>query len=220
MKLSNIYLKKYGEWSLFNKVGSRDLKSRNIKINDVSIGHFCRLDNDISIADGVTIGHSVRLYNGTRIERDVAIADRSYLFNGVHIERGAYICSATHLGPYSLIGEHAFLGGSAAIYDHVRVGRKVVIAPGAKIGPDASIENTSDCVVVGPLGSRDAMLTGYYHAGSVWITTGCFCGSITDFENAVRRDHAGTVYEDDYLAASAYIFARIESSRRERGGLK
>jgi len=220
MKLSNIYLKKDGDWSLFKKVGSGDLKSRNIKINHASIGDLCRLDNNISIDDGVTIGPSVRLYHGTRIDRDVIIAAGSSLFNGVLIERNVIIGSETNIGPYSLIGQHVSLGGSVVTYGHVRVGREVVIAPGARIGPESSIENTSDCVVIGPLGSRDSMLTGYYHDGYVWITTGCFCGSITDFENAVRRDYRGTRMEGDYLAASAYIFARIESSRRERGGLK
>ena len=83
----------------------------------------------------------------------------------------------------------------------------------ASIGDDAKVERSYDCVVMGPLGSRATMLTGYLKKdGSLWIGTGCFLGPIAQFVERVDQAHKGTEHAQAYGAAVEFIRARLERS--------
>jgi len=83
--------------------------------------------------------------------------------------------------------------------------REIDIHARATVGEWANIKSLYGCIVMGPLGSRQAPMTAYPHKGTIWIGTGCFLGSIADFESAVRKNHAGTNHETEYLTALKYV---------------
>jgi len=62
---------------------------------------------------------------------------------------------------------------------------------------------------MGALGSRQAPMTAYKHNGTIWIGTGCFIGSIADFTERVKKVHAGTRHEAEYMAALDYCRAKF-----------
>ena len=67
---------------------------------------------------------------------------------------------------------------------------------------------------MGPLGSRAAMLTGYRHRDSIWIVTGCFIGSIEDFETKVRSVHGNNRHGAEYAAAITYLRAKFSIAEK------
>ena len=99
------------------------------------------------------------------------------------------------------------------ISDRATVGDWATVGDGATVGDRATVEKTIDCVVIGPIGSRESMLTGYSRAKEIWIGTGCFIGSIEKFRSAVKEKCAGTKFELDYLAALTYIESRLNMAR-------
>lgn len=95
------------------------------------------------------------------------------------------------------------------------IGSDAVICERAWIGSGHWIKKTIDCVVVGPIGSRNEILTGYRHNGGIWCATGCFWEPIKKFESSVKNTYAGTDYETDYLAACQYIRARMAIAKKQ-----
>ena len=54
--------------------------------------------------------------------------------------------------------------------------------------------------MIGPIGSRNEFTTFYKtRMHDIWVSCGCFHGSLTDFEKAVKETHGGNVYEVSYL---------------------
>ena len=86
-----------------------------------------------------------------------------------------------------------------------KVGARATVGEWATVGEGANIKRSLDCIVMGPLGSREAMMTAYRHKDEIWIGTGCFLGNVEDFETAVRKNHAGNEHEREYLCAIEYV---------------
>lgn len=69
---------------------------------------------------------------------------------------------------------------------------------------------SSDCITIGAIGSRDDTTTFYRGAdGKIYVSCGCFNGTIDDFASKVKAVHAGTKHEKTYLLAIELAKAQI-----------
>jgi Pentapeptide repeats (8 copies) len=74
---------------------------------------------------------------------------------------------------------------------------------------DADLRD-ADLLILGPLGSRAAML--YVTFGdSTYCRTGCFGGTLTELEAAVKKTHGNSQYAKEYRAAIRMIKAVAKS---------
>ena len=62
---------------------------------------------------------------------------------------------------------------------------------------------------MGPIGSRDGFTTFLSGEDGIYVSCGCFYGSISEFEKAVEKTHAGTKHEKDYKLAIELAKSRI-----------
>lgn len=65
-------------------------------------------------------------------------------------------------------------------------------------------------VIVGPIGSKDGFTTFFSGEDGIYVTCGCFYGSISEFEKAVEKTHAGAKHERDYKLAIELAKSRIQ----------
>ena len=91
--------------------------------------------------------------------------------------------------------------------------RNIHIGEGATVGARATVGSNYGIIVMGPIGSRQAMLTGYRHNDQLWIGTGCFIGPATDFEKKVKEVHGDNEHGKAY--ADALKFLRVRFGKRE-----
>ena len=101
------------------------------------------------------------------------------------------------------------IGEGDSIGERASIGEEASIGALANIGEEASITMTYECIVLGPLGSRSAMMTAYVLNEIIQIGAGCFLDSIEKFESQVKEVHAGTRHEKEYLAALDYVRAKF-----------
>lgn len=74
----------------------------------------------------------------------------------------------------------------------------------------ARITSTIDYITIGAIGSRDDTTTFYRGKdGKIYVSCGCFNGSIDDFAVKVKEVHAGTKHERTYLLAIELAKAQI-----------
>jgi hypothetical protein len=57
------------------------------------------------------------------------------------------------------------------------------------------------------------MMTGYMHAGHLWIGTGCFIGDVETFSSKVKKTHGNNRHAKDYRHAVAYLRAKFGVSK-------
>jgi hypothetical protein len=70
----------------------------------------------------------------------------------------------------------------------------------AWVSGNARIMKSSDCITIGAIGSRNDTSTFYRGADEkIYVSCGCFNGSIDDFASKVKAVHAGTKHEKTYL---------------------
>lgn len=85
---------------------------------------------------------------------------------------------------------------------------------GANLGDWGKINNSSNILIVGLIGSRNGYTTIYHTDKGIFIQCGCFQGTLNDFVAKVKKTHNGSKHEKDYLAMVE--FAKIKFNNHER----
>ena len=193
-EIMKIYLKeKPGGWkSYMGNLNEGDLK-KEIEARSITIRQGAIIDEGVAIGDGVTINKWATINKGAVICKGATIGGEST------------IGKEATIGEETIIYECATIGEGAVIGEWVTIAARVIIPAKATIGNGVKISTSYDCVVLGPLGSRESILTSYMHDGELIVATGCFIGKIDAFEAAVKKQHAGTQYEKKYLLAIDYL---------------
>ena len=106
----------------------------------------------------------------------------------------------------------AWVADSALVMDSARVTGKARVMDSARVTGEALVTNSADYITIGAIGSRNDTTTFYRGAdGEIYVSCGCFNGSIDDFASKVKAVHAGTKHEKTYLLAIELAKAQIET---------
>lgn len=116
----------------------------------------------------------------------------------------------------ALVTDSACVTGSAWVTDEARVTGKALVTGEARVTGNAWVRGnarvmeSSDCITIGAIGSRDDTTTFYRGTdGGIYVSCGCFSGTIDDFAAKVKQVHAGTKHEKTYLLAIELAKAQI-----------
>lgn len=106
----------------------------------------------------------------------------------------------------------AWVTGKALVTGEALVTGSARVIGNARVSGNARIMKSSDCITIGAIGSRNDTTTFYRGAdGKIYVSCGCFNGSIDDFASKVKAVHAGTKHEKTYLLAIELAKAQIET---------
>jgi len=75
---------------------------------------------------------------------------------------------------------------------------------------DKTLVGVRPILQIGPIGSRYDTLTSYITSEGVYVQTGCFFGTLSEFSEAVNKEHGDNSYAIEYKAAIALILAHSE----------
>lgn len=158
-----------------------------------------RLDNNDTI-----------FFCGVKLYRIIALRDFSDVKAG---DKGGYVEKEDNLSHYykTWVSDNAKVFGNAKIFDNAMVSGDAMvsgnaeiygdamISGNAKIFGDAQISDDNEHCGFDCFGSSNRHTHAYLTASeAVEIICGCFRGSIKEFEKAVEKRHAGTIYEKQY----------------------
>lgn len=112
----------------------------------------------------------------------------------------------------ALVTGKACVTGSARVTGSACVTGAARVTGNAWVSGNARIMKSSDCITIGAIGSRNDTSTFYRGADEkIYVSCGCFNGSIDDFASKVKAVHAGTKHEKTYLLAIELAKAQIET---------
>lgn len=110
------------------------------------------------------------------------------------------------------VADEARVMDSARVTDTALVMGSAWVTGSARVMGEALVTNSADYITIGAIGSRNDTTTFYRGAdGKIYVSCGCFNGSIDDFASKVKAVHAGTKHEKTYLLAIELAKAQIET---------
>ena len=121
-------------------------------------------------------------------------------------EGSAWVADEAWVTGSAWVTDSAWVTGAAWVRGNARV------TGNAWVRGNARVMESSDCITIGAIGSRDDTTTFYRGTdGGIYVSCGCFSGSIDDFSAEVKQVHAGTKHERTYLLAIELAKAQIET---------
>lgn len=123
---------------------------------------------------------------------------------------GGFVEKPENLSDGAWVFGDARVYGDARVSGSARVSGNAQVYGDARVYGDAYIKNTHDYIVFQNFGSRIGTTTIYAGKESVTVACGCFTGTITEFENAVKKKHGTNKYAQEYLAIIAIAKARFD----------
>jgi hypothetical protein len=118
----------------------------------------------------------------------------------------AYVTGKARVTGKALVADSASVMDSAHVMDFARV-----------MG-NARVMDASDYIAIGAIGSRNDTTTFYRGKdGGIYVSCGCFNGTIDDFAAKVKQVHAGTKHERTYLLAIELAKAQIATEEENDG---
>ncbi len=112
------------------------------------------------------------------------------------------IVRAGDLGGYVEKESNLSHDGNAWVFDNAEVFGDARVFGNARVFGDAEVSGDADWMIVGPIGSRDAITTFYRrNDGAIMVVCGCFHGTLAEFEEKVSETHEDNEHAMAYRAA-------------------
>ena len=155
-------------------IGDRCSIGQGCFVGKVRIGHGCRIQNHVSIYDGVTLDDDVFLGPScvfTNVKHPRAHVPRKDAYLPTHVGKGATIGANATILPGVTIGAYAFIGAGAVVTADVPPHALVAGTPGRRIGwacrCGETLRAAEHHLVCGRCGDGYAELDGYLEEVSV-----------------------------------------------------
>lgn len=170
---------------------------------DCWVGDGCYVCGGAKVYEDAHIMGCSKVLSGSKVYGNAYVGNYSHVIKDSKVYGYATVTGSSLVSD-SEVYDHATIAGSsivaghakvfdAAVVDHgARVCGKAVLHKYAKVSgdvilDDGDIDSRSDFICVGPIGSRDAYTT--YNLKTGTVCTGCFRGTLQEFEERVIAVH-------------------------------
>lgn len=162
--------------------------SEHAKITGAIISGNAEVYGHATVANFVTVCGNAQIFGNAFLYGYVEVSDEAEVYGTTEIYDDAKIYGNAQVYGYASVGNNAKIGGSSHVNGSSRIGK------------NACIENTSDYMVYGPVGSRQDYTTFYKGGDEIYVRTGCFRGTLKEFKNVVKKKHKfNSVHRKDYI---------------------
>lgn len=153
-------------------------------------------------------------------ERNLSQEGAAWVTRRARVTDEALVTGTACVTGEALVTDLACAMGEARVTGAACVMGKARVTGKARMTGNARIMKSSDCITIGVIGSRDDTTTFYRGTdGKIYVSCGCFSGTIDDFAAKVKQVHAGTKHERTYLLAIALAKAQIGTDGKESKGV-
>ena len=162
------------------------------------------------IVDAAIVQGGAFVSGGAKICEHASVIEKAVVSDQAIIKGNSVVAGSSFVGGDAIIDGASFIDDRSTVTGNAFVTGKfpsrTTIKGRAVVSNLAHITSTNDVIVIGPIGSRDEFTTFYKtRMHDIWVSCGCFYGSLTDFEKEVKETHGGNVYEVSYLETIKYV---------------
>ena len=180
----------------------RDIPEHNVKAGD--LGGWLETEENLSHNGAAWVMNSAYVMGKARVMGKALVADSALVMDSAHVMDFARVMGK------ALVTDSARVMGNALVMDSAYVMGKARVTDSARVMGKARVMDASDYIAIGAIGSRNDTTTFYRGKdGGIYVSCGCFNGTIDDFAAKVKQVHAGTKHERTYLLAIELAKAQI-----------
>ena len=156
------------------------------------------------------------------VSKDAQVFERAIIADFASVNGRAFVSGKAIIKDHAEISDHAWIDENAIVSRHSFVGGITYVSHNAEIAVgtpesfletkafihgDALISDPNDVLVIGPIGSRNYILTVYRSKrGGIEVSLGCYHGTISEFTHyACERYRNNDLYLDQYIAIISFI---------------
>lgn len=175
-----------------------DIPLHDVKAGD--LGGWIEAERNLSQEGSAWVADEASVMDSAHVTDSACVTDSALVADSASVMDSARVMGKARVTGKALVADSALVTDSAHVMDFARV-----------IGK-ARVMDASDYITIGAIGSRDDTTTFYRGTdGGIYVSCGCFSGSIDDFSAEVKQVHAGTKHEKTYLLAIELAKAQIET---------
>jgi len=179
--------------------------------NNVMMGHFVVIDDEVVIGDNCILGSNVVLHTGTVIEDNVRIDDNTVIGKEPMRSVNSIFKNEEKLLP-AKISEGCLIGAGVIIYCGCVIGEKTLIADTAVIRENVTIGSRT---IIG----RGTTIENFCTVGSnCKIQTNVYITAYSRVEDYVFIAPCVTTSNDNYAARSKERFGKFKGVTIKKGG--
>ena len=188
----------------------RDIPEHNVKAGD--LGGWLETEENLSHNGAAWVMNSAYVMGKARVMGKALVADSALVMDSAHVMDFARVMGK------ALVTDSARVMGNALVMDSAYVMGKARVTDSARVMGKARVMDASDYIAIGAIGSRNDTTTFYRGKdGGIYVSCGCFNGTIDDFAAKVKQVHAGTKHERTYLLAIELAKAQIATEEENDG---
>ncbi len=173
---------------------------------------ICWVADDAQVCSQAWVSGNGMVWGKAQVFGRAQVCGESEVYGNAKIFDYAQIYGYAQVFEEAQVHEKAKVFGAAQVYGAAQVSGEVHVRGDAIFRAQAKICETTDYLLLGPMGSRDAILTVYRTLDGVRFATGCFDGTVAEFFEAIERTHGDSLYAKQYRAALMYATAMMELS--------
>lgn len=200
----------------------RDIPEHNVKAGD--LGGWLETEENLSHNGAAWVMNTAYVMGKARVMGKALVADSAlvmdsaYVTGKARVTGKALVADSASVMDSAHVMDFARVMGNALVMDSAYVMGKARVTDSARVMGNARVMDASDYIAIGAIGSRNDTTTFYRGKdGGIYVSCGCFNGTIDDFAAKVKQVHAGTKHERTYLLAIELAKAQIATEEENDG---
>lgn len=183
------------------------------------VGGDAKVYGSAEVSGNAKVYGVAEVYGGAKVYERAAVYGRAKVYGGAEVYGQADVFDRAEVYGFAVVTECACVCGcakayeeacvreDAQIYGHAEVCGNTVVYGGANV-TDGVLKSSRDYIMVGPIGSRNAYTSFNLTTGTV--QTGCFKGTLDEFEKAIEETHKGNEHAVAYNTVAEF-FRKLSS---------
>lgn len=184
-----------------------DIPVHDVKAGD--LGGWIEAEKNLSQKGAAWVTDSAVVMDAACVTGDARVMDSARVTGLSMVAGNALVMGNARVMGTALVTGAARVMGFALVTDSARV------TGSAFVTGKALVTDSADYIAIGAIGSRDDTTTFCRGKdGKIYVSCGCFNGTIDDFAAEVKQVHAGTKHERTYLLAIELAKAQIATEEK------
>lgn len=182
-------------------------------VNASDLGGFVEKEENLSHYGNAWVYDNALVYGNAWVDGDARIRDNARVYRDARVGGKAYIYSNARVYGNACVGDNSIIGDYARVSGNALMFGNAIVSGNAYIYGTASISESTHCMTIGLIGSRNDTITFFRTKDrKINVTCGCLSGDILEFLDAVNETHGENKHGRVYRLACQLAEEQIDLS--------
>ena len=165
------------------------------------------IEKEENLSGNAWVSGDARVYGNACVSGNARVSGNACVYGNACVSGNARMYDD------AWVSGDACVSGHARMYDDACVSGNARVYGNARVSGDACVSGDAHYFQIGPAGSRNDYTTFMRDKqGIIYVSCGCFYGTINEFREKVKRTHGDNKHAKVYLAAADLAELQIDTT--------